>query len=75
MFHVYAVLIQDMKDLIEQSNIIVCHTFIEENQCEDFLSKLGASSGNDLIYHVSLPDGLLNPMKMDVVGTFLESSL
>jgi len=28
-FHVYAVLIQDVKDLMEQSNIVVCHTLID----------------------------------------------
>jgi len=30
-FHAYAILIQDVKDLIEQSNIIVCHTLREGN--------------------------------------------
>jgi hypothetical protein len=39
-FHVYAFLIQDVKDLMEQSNIIVCHTLREGNQCAYFLAKL-----------------------------------
>ena len=69
-FHVYAILIQYVKYLTEQSNIIVCHILKEENQCADFLAKLGASSDNDLVYHASPPDGLLYRLKMDAFGTF-----
>ena len=69
-FHVYVVLIQDVKDLMEQSNIIVCHTLREGKQCADFLAKLGASSDHDLVYHASPPDGLLYPLKMDAAETF-----
>jgi len=69
-FHVYAVLIQDVKGLMEQSDIIVCHTLREENQCSDFLAKLGASSNHDLVHHDSPLDGLLYPLKMDAAGTF-----
>jgi len=59
MFHVYAVLIQDVKDLMEQNNIIVCHTLREGNQYADFLAKLGAYSYYDLVHHTSPPGGLL----------------
>ena len=62
MFHVYAVLIQDAKDLMEQSNTIVCHTLREANQCADFLVKLGASSYHDLVHHASPPNDLLGPV-------------
>jgi len=38
-FLVYVVLIQDVKDLIEQNNFIVFHTLREGNQCADFMAK------------------------------------
>lgn len=66
----YAVLIQDVKDLMEQSNIIVCHTLREENQCTDFLANLKASSDHDLVHHTSPQDGLLFSLKMAAAGTF-----
>jgi len=34
-FHVYAVLIQDVKDLIEEFTVTICHTLREKNQCAD----------------------------------------
>lgn len=52
------------------SNIIVCRTIREGNQCTDFLVKLGASSYDDLVYHASPPDGFLYPLKIDAVETF-----
>lgn len=59
-YHVYVVFIQDIKELLHQSNVTVCHTLREGNQCADFLAKLGASSDVDLLIHDSPPDGLLN---------------
>lgn len=53
-FHVYAVLIQDVKDLMEQNNVTVYHTLREDNQCVDFMAKLGASSDTELLYHSTL---------------------
>jgi hypothetical protein len=50
-YHVYAILIQDVKDLIGQSNVIVCHTLREGNHCADFFAKLGANSNTELVYH------------------------
>ena len=69
-FHVYAVLIQNAKDLIEQSNIIVCHPLREGNQCANFLAKLEASLDNDQVNHAFLPNGLLYPLEMDATRTF-----
>jgi len=68
-YHVYVVLIQDIKDLIGQSNVIVCHTLREGNQCADFYAKLGANSDNELLYHASPPDDLLHLIRMNAVGT------
>jgi ribonuclease HI len=59
-YHIHVVLIQDIKELLHQSNVTVCHTLREGNQCADFLAKLGASSDVDLLIHDSPPDGLLN---------------
>jgi len=39
-FHVYAVLIQNVKDLLEQNNVNFYHTLREGNQCADFMAKL-----------------------------------
>jgi ribonuclease HI len=39
-FHAYAVLIQDIKELLEQGNVMVNHTLREGNQCAVFLSSL-----------------------------------
>jgi len=52
-FHVYAVLIQDVKNLIEECTVTICHTLRVGNQCADFLIKLGASSNNELFLHAS----------------------
>jgi len=69
-FHVYAVLIQDVKDLIEQNNVIVSHTLRKGNHCADFMAKLGASLDVELLHHASPTDELLNLIRMDAIGTF-----
>ncbi|GAU33795.1 hypothetical protein TSUD_221330 [Trifolium subterraneum] len=69
-YHIYVVLIQDIKELISQSNITLCHTFRDGNQCVDFLAKLGASSDADLIIHASPPDDIFDLLKSDSFGTF-----
>ena len=69
-YHVYVVLIQDIKELLQQRNVTVCHTLREGNQCVDLLAKLRASSDVDLLIHASPPDGLLNLIRSDANGTF-----
>ena len=39
-YHVYAVLIQDIRDLIEQGNVSVIHILREGNQCADYMLNL-----------------------------------
>jgi len=68
-YHVYAVLIQDVKDLIEQSNVIVCHTLREGNHCAYYFVKLGANSDSELIFQASPLDDLLHLVRMDAVET------
>ncbi|XP_024630926.1 uncharacterized protein [Medicago truncatula] len=43
-YHSYAVLIQDIRDLLVTHNFTVHHCLREGNQCADFMAKLGASS-------------------------------
>jgi len=54
------VLIKDIKDLILQSNVIISHTLRDDNQCADYLTKLGVSTNNDLLIYDAPPEGLLN---------------
>jgi len=42
-YHVYVILIQYIKELLHQSNVTVCHTLIEGNQCANFWAQLKAS--------------------------------
>jgi len=69
-FHVYSVLIQDVKDLIEQNNVTIYHTLRKGKQCTDFMAKLRASSDVELLYHASPSDNLLCLLRMDTDRTF-----
>jgi hypothetical protein len=74
-YHVYAVLIRTIKDILFQSTVTLCHTLREDNQCADFLAELGASSNDDLMIHVSPPDGLLNLLHADASETLFMRKL
>jgi ribonuclease HI len=54
-YHIHAVLIQDINELLSQTNVSLYHTLREGNQCADFFAKLGASSDVDFLIHVSPP--------------------
>ncbi|GAU11996.1 hypothetical protein TSUD_196200 [Trifolium subterraneum] len=69
-YHVYAVLIQDIKELMSQSNITLCHTLREGNNCADFLAKFGASSDSDLTIHASPLKDFLDILRSDARVTF-----
>jgi hypothetical protein len=69
-FHIYATLIQDIKDLLNLSNTSVLHTLREGNYCADFLAKLGAASDSVLTTYVSPPEGLLPLIRNDAWGTY-----
>jgi ribonuclease HI len=68
-YHIYVVLIQDIKHLLNQINVTVSHTLREGNQCADFMTKLGVSSDVDLLLHESPPVDLINLLRSDYVGT------
>jgi hypothetical protein len=53
-------LIQDIKELISQNNVTLCHTLREGKQCADFLAKLVVSLKADLSIHASMPEDILN---------------
>ncbi|CAJ2646060.1 unnamed protein product [Trifolium pratense] len=71
-FHMHAVLIQDIKDLISQSNVSLCHTLREGNQCADFFAKLGASSDADFTNHDCPPEGVQDLLKNDALGILFQ---
>jgi len=54
-FHVNAVLIHAIQELLSQENVTLHHTLCEGNQCADFLAKLGASSDDVLLEHPQPP--------------------
>jgi len=54
-FHICVTLIQDIKDLLSQSNISIIHTLREGNQCADYFAKLGVSSDSKLTIHLTAP--------------------
>jgi len=68
-YHVYAVLIQNIKDIIISRNYSLHHSLREGNQHADFMAKLGASNEIDLEIHSSPPQGQLPLLHSDELGT------
>jgi hypothetical protein len=69
-FYIYVVLTQDINELIEESNIIICHTLQEGNQYAYFIVEIETLWDTDLLHHASPPEDLLNLLKIDTAGTF-----
>jgi hypothetical protein len=67
-YHIYVVLIEDIKQILQQTNAIVSHTLREGNQCSDYIAKLEASSNVELLLHDFPPDGLVNLVSSNVVA-------
>jgi ribonuclease HI len=68
-FHVHAVLIQDIKDLLSTVNYSLNHTLREANQCADYFAKQGASIDDGLLIYTQPPDDLRTCLKNDASGT------
>ena len=68
-YHIYAVLIQNIKDIMSSRNFSIEHTLREGNQCTDYMAKLGASTDVDLSIHSSPPELLLPLLKTDEIGS------
>jgi hypothetical protein len=62
-------LIQYIKKLLSQTNISLCHTLREGNQCADFFFKLGVSSDISFMTHVSPLKGVHDLIKNDPMET------
>jgi hypothetical protein len=69
-YHIHAVLIQDINELISQTNVSLHHTRREGNQCADFFAKLEASSDADFLTHTSSPKGVRDLLKNNATKTF-----
>jgi len=69
-YHFYAVLIQDIKYLIEQGNVSIIHTLHEWNQCANFMVKLDVSSNFEFFRQYSPPIDLLSLLRSDAARTF-----
>jgi ribonuclease HI len=67
-FHVYVVIIQDIKDILSSRNFSLHHSLREGNQCADFMAKLGASTDDVLTIHPTPPEGLLTLLRSDELG-------
>jgi hypothetical protein len=52
-YHVHAILIQDIKNLTEQSNITIFYTIREGNKSADFMTIPKTLSNVDLLTHSS----------------------
>lgn len=48
--HPEKVLIQDCRNLMDEMEAIVIHTFREGNRCADILAKIGINQGEQNIY-------------------------
>ncbi|CAJ2677328.1 unnamed protein product [Trifolium pratense] len=70
-FHIYAVLIQNIKDLLlDLGTVTLIHSLREGNSCADFMAKLGASSDVEVLVHSSPPPGLRDLLSADSRGVF-----
>jgi ribonuclease HI len=66
-YHIHAVLIQDINELLSQPNVSLYHTLRERNQGADFFAKFGASSDADILTHASPPEGIRDLLKNDAI--------
>lgn len=67
-FHVYVVLIQNIKDLMVSRHFTLLHYLREGNKCPDFMAKLGVSNDVKLSIHSSPPEDLLPLLRTDELG-------
>jgi len=68
-YHIYVVIIQDIKQMLQQINVTVSHTLREGNQYADDMTKLEASSDVEFLLHDFLPVGLDDLLRSNAVDT------
>jgi hypothetical protein len=69
-YHIHAVLIEDIKELLSHTDVSLYHTLTEGNQCADLFVKLGAFSYANFLTHVSSLEAVRDFLKNDVMITF-----
>ncbi|XP_039687430.1 uncharacterized protein [Medicago truncatula] len=69
-YHVYVVLIQNIKDILATNNFTFHHTLRDGNQNFDFMAKLGATSNADFVIHTTPPEDLILLLRSDASGVF-----
>jgi ribonuclease HI len=67
-FHIYAVLVQNIKDLLVANNFSVHHTLREGNQAADFMANLGSTGNDHLVTFMTPPEGILLLLLSDARG-------
>jgi hypothetical protein len=55
LYHIHDVLIQDINELLPQTNVSLHYTLRKVDQCVDLFAKLETSSYADFLTHVSPP--------------------
>jgi hypothetical protein len=68
-YHIYVVLIQDIKEFVSQTNVYLHHTLRVENKCADFFAKLRALSDADFLTHASPLEGVRDLLRNDATET------
>jgi hypothetical protein len=69
-YHIYAILIQDIKKLLSHTDVSLYHTLKEGNQCADLFAKFGNFSNANFSTHVSSPEAVHDFLKNDAIITF-----
>jgi len=69
-YHIYVVLIQNIKDFLSAGNFSLRHSLREGNQCADFMAKLRASTDDVFTIHSSPPQLLLPLLRAYEIGSF-----
>ncbi|XP_024630819.1 uncharacterized protein [Medicago truncatula] len=68
-YHVYAVIIQNIKDLPSSRNFSLEHSLREGNQCANYMAKFGASTDVAFTVHSSPPELLIPLLRTDEIGS------
>jgi len=69
-YHIYVVLVQDIKDMLASNNFSMHHTLREGNQSADFLAKMSSASDVGFVIHSAPPKDLLHLIQSDNSGVF-----
>jgi len=68
-YHIYVVILQDIKQMLQQMNVTGSHTLREGNKCAHYMTKFEASSDVEFLFHNLPPASLVDLLKSDAAGT------